>query len=215
MKSGVVKTIITSGALLSASLLSTIANAGALSFFDNSVTNPALNPDVATVAPGDMFTAQVFGNDFPLDPLGTSELSLLAFSVSWDASALSLDSFDASPWFEFSSGDNSVDGLSTITFTANLGAGLSPFDTFGSEFTAITLDFSVNPGVLTGDYALDISQDPSQVAQTLDLDFIPIATTLVDGNVSINASAVPLPAAVWLFASAIAGLGVFRRRADV
>ena len=98
-----------------------------------------------------------------------------------------------------------------VTFDADVRLVLSCFDAgiFGGTSVSIT-----------GSGGIQCGEEIALAAGTHDLNFQNyvaanfggLSTYEFDATLSITAAAVPVPAAVWLFGSALAGLGWFRRR---
>jgi len=177
-----------------------------------------INPnDIQVVAGGDSFTVTVDAVGF------TTGAASGGFKLSWDSSILNL--------------------VSTPTFsTAMVAGGLTdsglPFTNIAVGAGSIDVSFSsctfLNIGAcptLAGDFTildnLTFAVDPNWLGPTTDavLSTTPIATTWFDtasvaldpqpiyGTATITVSAVPVPAAVWLFGSGLIGLvGIARRR---
>jgi hypothetical protein len=168
----------------------------------NAVT-VSLTPSVTNVAVGDPFTLTVQGTDFLTDVSAGSIL------VTWDATAMSmtstladLDASAAANGFPLEFGVNTiVPGQLSATY-ATFGTVIGPtFDFFSMDFVAIpppSVTTLVIDAGLFGDW-----QDGNQVTIT-DVTYV---------GASVDVSAVPVPATVWLFGSGLLGLvGVARRR---
>jgi len=115
------------------------------------------------------------------------------------ASVLNLEIFGATPGTEYDRLYN-IDHLS-FNGTLNLifGNGYAP--TAGETFSLF--DYAVFSGVF----------DPAKINVTgFDRSLLDFSQLAVDGNLSVAAAPVPLPPAVWLFGSALAGLGAVGRR---
>lgn len=112
-------------------------------------------------------------------------------------------SIDAAVWnFMANSGtiDNgagSVTGMEFLTFS---GA--------GTDFTIATIDFTA---LASGSSLLDIEKHISLSIPDFSAGGLPLDVELLDGSVSV--SAVPVPAAVWLFGSGLIALvGISKRQ---
>jgi len=185
---------------------------GVASLFMAGVSNAAtvsVLPATQTAAIGDTITASVTGSGF-LD--GATGGSIL---VSWDTTVLTLlttqqdtqiDGILNTGWGSVPIFDTTVPG--TLEFTALLTNGDDPaIGVGGAEFVFVNLDFSVlattptNIGVAPGSFG--DWQDGNNTS-VLDVTYVPG---------SVNVSAVPVPAAVWLFGSGLIGMiAVSRRR---
>jgi hypothetical protein len=163
----------------------------------------SLTPSVTSVAVNDAFTLTVQGTDFINDVSSGSVL------VTWDATAMSLtstladlDASAAANGFPIEFGVNTiVPGQLSATY-ATFGTVAGPtFDFFSMDFVAIpppSASTLIIEAGLFGDW-----QDGAGVAIT--------PVTYV--GASVNVSAVPVPAAVWLFGSGLIGMvGIARRR---
>lgn len=188
------------GAVLSLSSLAT--SAATFSFFDNE--NTSGNPPVATVAPGDSFTATVYANGFPAMPDNAYGFQL---KISWDNAYFSSSLSDVTllvPGLDLNSYTESTSGsITTATLDLAVTGPFGPFTGFPESFTPLQIDFTVNSGIANGLYELSMFD-----AAYTDGLFDEYDATAVSGDVSV----VPVPAAVWLFGSALLGLGAARRR---
>ena len=179
---------------------------GFVSLVAASVANAAtvsLTPSVNNIALGDTLTLTVQGTDFINDVSSGSVL------VTWDAAQLTMTSSLAdiagsasANGFPLDFGVNTlVPGQLSATY-ASLGTVAGPtFDFFSINFVANpppgTDTVSIGAG-LFGDW-----QDGAGVS----------ITGVIYNGATVNVSAVPVPAAVWLFGSGLLGLvGVARRR---
>jgi hypothetical protein len=102
-----------------------------------------------------------------------------------------------------------------VTFDTDMRLVLSCFDAGIFGGTSVAID-----GADTGRESMQCGDEVVLASGTHDLDFLNIVsanfggsqTYDFDATLSMTASAVPIPAAVWLFGSALAGLGWFRRK---
>jgi hypothetical protein len=78
-----------------------------------------------------------------------------------------------------------------------------------------TVDLSANAGDTTLAYLLEAANSPYYVAFIGTLDRSLFGTTSGTANYILEISAVPVPAAVWLFGTALLGLIGFKRKAAV
>ena len=162
----------------------------------------SLTPSETNVSVNDAFTLTVQGSDFVTD------VSAGSISITWDASVASLTSTAADisasaalNGFPIDFGTNTVtQGLVEVTF--------STFGTVaGPTFDFISLDFVAIPPPSTTALIIDAGffgdwQDGNGASVTVDY-----------VGAQVNVSAVPVPAAVWLFGSGLIGLvGIARRR---
>lgn len=163
----------------------------------------SLTPSVTSVTVDEAFTLTVQGTDF------VNDVSSGSILVTWDATAMSmtstladLDASAAANGFPIEFGVNTIlPGQLSATY-ATFGTVAGPtFDFFSMDFVAIPppsqTDLIIDAG-LFGDW-----QDGAGTAIT--------NVTYVGASVSV--SAVPVPAAVWLFGSGLIGMvGIARRR---
>ncbi len=171
----------------------------------------SLSPSVTSVAVDQAFTLTVQGSEF------LNDVSAGSVNVSWNSTAMTLTSsladLDASAalnGFPLEFGVNTITtdqltGLSTLsatyaTFTTVFGP---TFDFFSMDFVAIpppsqtTLDIGIGA---FGDW-----QSGTNPAFSI--------TNVTYVGAQVNVSAVPVPAAVWLFGSGLIGMvGIARRR---
>ncbi|MEZ5543176.1 MAG: hypothetical protein R3F42_14230 [Pseudomonadota bacterium] len=163
----------------------------------------AIDPVSVAAPTGDTIGISITGSDF--------EMVDGAFDLSWDASVLSYNGD-----FAFAAGlterdaffdtiDYVAPGLLTIGWTTGFGPamvfGATPRAIGSLSFTLIGDPGSVSPLTLSDNLFLSF----------LDGSFSPIAMNYVNGSAAVNP--VPVPAALWLFASGALGLaGVARRR---
>jgi hypothetical protein len=102
-----------------------------------------------------------------------------------------------------------------VTFDTDMRLVLSCFDVGVFGGTSVAID-----GANTGEQSMQCGDEVVLASGTHDLDFLNIVsanfggsqTYDFDATLSMTASAVPIPAAVWFFGSALAGLGWFRRK---
>jgi hypothetical protein len=153
------------------------------------------------------FDIKVVGTDFTDGAGGTFGGG---FYVNWDPAILALDSFSFTfPGDQFFAQtpvqDDVAGSLNADVSSFNVGAATADFDIAVLTFTA------VGPGVSPLDLSLGLYPGGAPLVWT-DSTFTEITPVFVDGSVTV--SAVPVPAAVWLFGSGLLGLvGVARGRA--
>lgn len=179
---------------------------GAAAVHASTITLVPLNSAVTSPA---TFDISVVGQDFTDGVVGTLGGG---FIVDWDPAILTLDSYDLT-----FAGDQSFAQVPVLDNAAGfLNADVSSFLTgvATKDFEIAVLTFST---VGLGTSPLDLSVgtyplgDPIVWADGGGFE-PPSQPTYVDGSVTV--SAVPVPAAVWLFGSGLLGLiGVARRRA--
>jgi len=114
-------------------------------------------------------------------------------------SVLTMEIFGATPGTEY----DRLFNINTLSFNGNLnlvfGNGYTP--TAGQSFDL--LGYAVFSGAF----------DPLKISVTgFDRSLLDFSRLAVDGKLGVTAAPVPLPPAVWLFSSALAGLTVFGRR---
>jgi hypothetical protein len=181
---------------------------GLASLVAASVANAAtvsVNPASQTVVTGSTFQLTVSGSDF-LDGAVAG-----GFLMTWDPTVARLDTTAADAlggalgpsWTDllgFTPTANSLDVSAAVSFfLPPVGVGGTAFDFITLNFTALApVGTAINIGVGIG--------GPWQDGNLLNVD-----PTYVGATVTV--SAVPVPAAVWLFGSGLLGLvGVARRR---
>lgn len=131
-----------------------------------------------------------------------------AFTFSWDPSILQYTATTVAspPWDPggFVNDANAASGVVDYVFTTYTpGGGLFP------NFDIATISFNVIGAVGT---STAITFADSAFGGFVAPGSVPVAVTYVDALVSVTASAVPVPAAVWLFGTGLLGLaGVARR----
>ena len=170
----------------------------------NAVT-VSLTPPVTNVAVGDSFTLTIEGSDF------FNDVSAGGALITWDTNLLQLDSTLTDIANSAAANGFPVDfGLNSL-IPGQLEATFSTFGTVpGPVFDFFSMTFTATPP--PGQTGVDIGigffgdwQDGAGVA-------IPSAS-ITFNPAEINVSAVPVPAAVWLFGSGLLGMvGVARRR---
>lgn len=185
-------------AIVGSLILLCLASAQASAALTNTVsfTQPTFN-----VNSGDSLTVDLVGSNFTLGPDGA------AFSLAWNPSVLSYvntsitnPSWDSS----FVNADNAASGLIDYVFLAKSTAGDA-----GANFSLASFTFNVigNTGNVS---SLILGNDPFNVG-FVSPGAVPINVNYINSQVQI--AAVPIPGAVWLFGTALAGLvGVFRRK---
>lgn len=150
---------------------------------------------------GDTVTLRVVGSGFDQDA------DAGAFGATWDASVLTYVRTDiiAPPWdttfVDDAPADTAAGTLKTVFLGASNNAGMS-FDVADLVFTAVG-----DPGdVTTVQLAID-EFDSGWFAPGAVL-----YTTVDYGSATVTINPIPVPAAVWLFGSALGLLGWMRRR---
>ncbi|MEL7448992.1 MAG: hypothetical protein AAFN78_07265 [Pseudomonadota bacterium] len=112
--------------------------------------------------------------------------------------------------FSFDAKEGNIEGASTAA------AFIRTVDqNNGFEVTSFTAVDMTNIGELWGRYALSLLIDPSFDGQLLQFGFLNTASNYEGSGIfydNLAFQAVPVPAAVWLFGSAILGLAALRRR---
>ncbi|MDP3334889.1 MAG: cohesin domain-containing protein [Methylococcaceae bacterium] len=156
------------------------------------------------VSTGDSLTVELTGNNFTLGPDGA------AFSLAWDPSVLSYvntsitnPSWDSS----FVNADSAASGLIDYVFLAKSTVGDA-----GADFALASFTFNVigNAGDVS---SLTLSNDPYNVG-FISPGAAPINVNYINSQVEITA--VPVPAAAWLFGSGLMGLlGSMRLRKSI
>jgi len=148
------------------------------------------NPDPAIVNPGDTIDVAIVGIDF-------TELSGGTFDIGFDSAHLQINSVSIDPYFDFlpeGGGPASGDVWPGVGFDVFVNAPAA------GDFTIATINLTALVAG-TSDLVILNSQFFSTTAQ--------LDPTLLSGTVN----SVPVPAAVWLFASGLLGLvGVARRK---
>jgi hypothetical protein len=183
---------------------------GLVFLFIGSSANAAtvsINPGVINVAPGDVFSVDVLGTGFDNLVVGGS------VSLSWDASVITLISTNAEVAGALSAGLNDLLLYSRTDSSLDLTAVAGFFDPgLGPDFaflTGLTFQAALLPGGT--DVAL-IQGSGGTWQDALGGEY----TGVVYNSAAVTVGAVPVPAAVWLFASGLLGMvGVARRRAVV
>ncbi|MFC1772592.1 VPLPA-CTERM sorting domain-containing protein [Pseudomonadota bacterium] len=142
---------------------------------------------------GGAFTVDIVGSDF-------TELAGGTIDLGFDSSILQIDSVSIDPYFDFLPDGG---GPAAGNIWPDIG-----FDTFVNDpatgtFTIATINLTALAGGIS---SLEILGTSSFFEPTIE-----IFPTLIAGTV--NVSAVPVPAAVWLFGSGLLGLvGMARRK---
>lgn len=149
------------------------------------------------VAPGETFTVDLVGTDFLSGPDGA------AFALSWDPAVLSYVSTTVAnpPWDipSVSDGTAAAGNIEYVFLSKTAGDA-------GSDFSLASFTFQVLGGA-GATSPLSLSNDP------YDVGFVaPGGQSLTVSYVNSDVHVVPVPAAIWLFGSALAGMGLVRRR---
>lgn len=164
----------------------------------------AVNGSTVTNLPGNNTKPTNFTFDTS-DPSGTASGAvgfggLMRFRGSWAAPNYSSSYFS---WGEFTleyHPESAVDGASGWTLWNHV------------SFPAHSFDLLNVATTVGSDHSLTLSGDLRFSPGTASSFFSPDDADKVLGDVSIHLTAVPLPAAFWLFASALAGVGAIGRR---
>jgi len=151
------------------------------------------DPNPETIVLGSVFTLDIVGTGFPETEGGGAQFT-------FDASILQVNSvtIDSNVWEIFTSPgsiDNvmgAVDGIVVATF-------IDP----GASFTVASIEFEA---IGIGTTALTLSENPLNVWAAAGS---PVNPAMIAGMVTVTA--VPVPAAVWMFCSALGLLGWMRR----
>ncbi|MBS4051430.1 MAG: hypothetical protein KGZ69_09515 [Methylomonas sp.] len=192
-----------------AKLLSALAFAGLMA--SSSASQAAIisfTPDNASVAAGDTIQIKLVGSDFSNGTYGGG------LSVSWDASLLSLQSYDTSVF----PGDLGLADVGVNTVVDNNAGTLSNLSVASffdgapnASFDIAVLTFK---GLAAGTSALQASL--GQFTSGFDniwTDYNNDVISLQFVPSSLNVTAVPVPGAAWLFGSVLlGGLGAVRRQ---
>lgn len=136
-----------------------------------------------------------------------------AFTFNWNADVLSyIGTAVTGPWDTSSVNDaNAASGVVDFVFLGTSGAAVSNFDIATMSFNVI----GVEGDPLTGSTIIDFEDSGFGGWIIPGGEPYPDVVTYTDGEVTV-VSAVPVPAAVWLFGSGLLGLvGVARRRRSV
>jgi len=168
------------------------------------ITLDPLNPVVGN---GDSFIINVVGQGFTEGSGGTIGGG---FSLAWDPSILTLDSYNLT-----FPGDQTFGQLGTLDNTAGTltNADVTSLSgTTDASFNIASLTFSAhNSGVSPTDISIGLFAGGSPRIWADSSGFVDTNPTFVDGTVTVNA--VPVPAAVWLFGSGLIGMiGIARKR---
>jgi hypothetical protein len=154
--------------------------------------------NIINTASGGSLTVDLVGRDFTTGPDGA------AFSLAWNPSVLDYMSTSIAnpPWdTSYVSDANAASGFIDYVFL------IKSVGNAGSNFDIASFTFNVlgNPGAAT-----TLALSNPAIADT---GFTLPGGTLVDVNyVNSQVQVVPVPAAAWLFTSALAGIGVLGRR---
>ena len=183
--------LVTSAFILSAgqSLAATIG-------FNNSSTSVNL---------GDAFSLTIQGSGF--DPIVGGGLNMTFNSSVLQVNSVTIDQ----SVFEFYIGGGTEEGLLDNT-TGNLfNTSFNSFFGASGDFDIMTIGFTA---VGAGSSSLNLSE--SALWTFADIFGSPYGDQVVFESAMVNVSAVPVPAAVWLFGSGLIGLaGLARRRTDL
>ncbi|MBI3188969.1 MAG: hypothetical protein HYZ31_14025 [Gammaproteobacteria bacterium] len=161
----------------------------------------SFNTSAQDVALGSSFTLDVLGTDFPAIVGG-------GLNLSFDASVLQISSVSINTAvFEFYPGNGTEEGvlnnvLGTLTDTS--------FNTFAGargDFTIMSIGFTA---VGSGSSLLQLSE--SSIWVFSDIMGNAIGNQILYADTTINVTAVPLPAAAWLFGSGLLVLARIMRR---
>lgn len=181
----------------------------------------SLTPSASTVGIGDTFTLNITGSGF------ADGTTAGGANLTWDASVLELVSGSAQlasglqsdgtgtggtfKW-EALSGSTSIGVLDVAAYFTDTDLFGNPFPVTGSAFDFMTLSFSVLAAPLVNPTEISISN--SLIGGFWQSGLNTDITDVVYNNATVTVSAVPVPAAVWLFGSGLLGLvAVARRRA--
>lgn len=149
------------------------------------------------VAPGQTFTVDLVGSGFSSGPDGA------AFALSWDPAVLSYVSTTVAnpPWDTsfVSDGTAAAGDIDYVFLSKTTGDA-------GSDFSLASFTFQVLGGA-GATSPLSLSNDPYNVGFVA-----PGGQSLTVSYVNSEVHVVPVPAAVWLFGSALASMGFLRRR---
>ena len=151
------------------------------------------NPDPANVNVGDIFSVDIVGIEF-------TELAGGEFDLGFDSTVLRIDSVVIAPHWDFlPNGGGPADGNIWRNVGFDINDGTEPAS---GNFAIATVNLTA---LAEGNSSLVILN--SFFADTS----VQLFPMLIDGTV--NVSAVPVPAAVWLFGSGLLGLiGIARRK---
>lgn len=166
-----------------------------------------VDPISPTVTNGDVFNVSIVGTGFIEGSGGTIGGG---FSLAWDPGILTLQSsvltFSGDQIFGQAGVVDNVAGTWTnADVTSFNGTTLANF-----EIATVTF-LATNVGVSPSDLSIGLFDGGTDRIWADSDGFVDVNPTFIDGSVTVNP--VPVPAAVWLFASGILGLvGVARRR---
>ena len=166
-----------------------------------SAATVSLTPSASTVNIGDALTLTVQGSDF------FDDVSAGSVTVTWDPAAMTMTSTLADITTSALLNGFPIDfGVNTLV-PGQLEATYSTFGTvFGPTFDFFSMDF-----IALGSSTVNIAAGPGGDWQDGNT---PLASpVIIDSYVGASVSAVPVPAAVWLFGSGLIGMvGIARRR---
>ncbi len=157
---------------------------------------------------GDVFSVSIVGTDFIEGSGGTLGGG---FSLAWDPSILTLQSSAITFSGDQAFGQPGVVDVAAGTWTNADVTSLFTAETL-ANFEIATLSFlAVLPGVSPTDVTIGLFDNGFDRIWADSAGLVDVNPTFIGGSVTVNP--VPVPAAVWLFASGILGLvGVARRR---
>ena len=161
----------------------------------------SLTPSASTVNIGDALTLTVQGSDF------FNDVSAGSVTITWDATAMTMTSTLSDLANSAAINGFPIDfGVNTLV-PGQLDATYSTFGVvLGPVFNFFSMDF-----IALGSSIVNIGAGPGGDWQDGTL---PLASpVIIDSYVGASVSAVPVPAAVWLFGSGLIGMvGIARRR---
>ncbi len=193
-------------ARISALLIGAAALCGVGTASAQTITLNPLNPSVTL---GSNIVVDIIGTDF------TGGTSGGGIDLSWDPGILSLSNVDTTPFpLDKTFGQDGV--LDSVAGTLRDLSVSSLGTTAATSFTVATLTFqTVGTGLSPLNLELGSFAQPGFDVWT-DANGAQVNPTFADGSATVSPSAIPLPAAVWLFGTGLAGLfGVARRKDPV
>lgn len=196
---------ITTTAVLAAGLLVGAVTASAATI--------SMVPAVQTVADGAMFSVEIWAYGLPADTVGG------ALDITWNSADMTFDSLEYAttdpadsngfpgPWDPVSSFFTGVDQVSAGAID---GLFVGSFGGVSGDAPIARLNFTLGTGVSNSVITLAEAAVGGQWATD---GGNPTTFTNTYNGAVVNPAAVPVPAAIWLFGSGLAGLaGVARRR---